>query len=88
MELTDTLTVCVMFQDLAGEDMLSPAAYQPRTEVAEVEMMGGVTDQAGVRGKRGRKKVSSESTIASTVTRLVIQTAASTIRSWLYSTAH
>lgn len=47
-------------QDLAGEDMLSAVAYQPRTEVAEVEMMGGVTDEtsSGVRENGGRKKAS------------------------------
>lgn len=50
----------VLFQDLAGEDMLSAVAYQPRTEVAEVEMMGGVTDEtsSGVRENGGRKKAS------------------------------
>lgn len=47
-----------MVQDLAGEDMLSAAAYQPRMEVTDVEMMGGLTDKASLIDDPRAKKVS------------------------------
>lgn len=46
-------------QELQGEDMMSPAAYQPKPDVADVEMVDGGMGggDGGLAGEASRKKV-------------------------------